>query len=44
MGWYLPTRVLGLVIEWAAIHKQELMDNCRRARNLELLVNIEPLV
>lgn len=29
-GW-LPPRALGLVIEWATLHKQELLTNWRRA-------------
>jgi hypothetical protein len=41
---HLPPRVLGLVIEWAAIHQQELMENWERARNLESLTNVAPLV
>ena len=41
---HLPPRVLGLVIEWAAIHQQELMDNWERAKNLETLANVAPLV
>jgi hypothetical protein len=40
----LPPRVLRLVIEWAALHKNELMDNWERARKLETLIPIEPLV
>ncbi len=41
---HLPPRVLGLVIEWAATHRKELMDNWERARNMETLVAIAPLV
>jgi hypothetical protein len=40
----LPPRVLGLVIEWAAIHQLELMENWERAINQETLVSIAPLV
>lgn len=39
----LPPRVLGLVIEWAALHQIELMDNWEKARNQELLISIPPL-
>ena len=39
----LPPRVLGLVIEWATIHKQELQDNWKRARKQQALEKIEPL-
>jgi hypothetical protein len=41
---YLPPRVLGLVIEWAALHQKELMDNWEKAQNQERLNTIEPLV
>jgi len=41
---YLPPRVLGLVIEWAALHQQELMDNWARSVNQEALLQIKPLV
>jgi hypothetical protein len=40
----LPPRVLGLVVEWAALHQQELMDNWERSKNNEELLKIEPLV
>ncbi|MDX2190932.1 MAG: DUF4160 domain-containing protein [Bacteroidota bacterium] len=39
----LPPRVLGLVIEWAIIHKEELILNWERMLNNETLKNIEPL-
>jgi len=41
---HLPPRVLGLVIEWAALHQQELMDNWARSVNQEALLQIKPLV
>ena len=41
---YLPPRVLGLVIEWAAIHQAELMDNWEKAIKQEALLPIKPLV
>ena len=41
---YLPPRVLGLVIERAAIHQNELMDNWGRAIKQETLLSIKPLV
>jgi hypothetical protein len=41
-GW-LPPRALGLVIEWAAIHQEELKENWKSARNNEPLRKIEPL-
>ncbi len=40
----LPARVLGLVVEWAAIHKVEIEENWKRIENLETLKKIEPLV
>jgi hypothetical protein len=41
---YLPPRVLGLVIEWAAMHQNELKNNWESARKQETLIAIEPLV
>jgi len=40
----LPPRVLGLVIEWAAMHQNELMNNWEKAVRQESLVQIKPLV
>lgn len=39
----LPPRALGLVIEWAAIHQDELMRNWKAAREQRPLEKIEPL-
>jgi hypothetical protein len=39
----LPRRVLGLVLEWAAIHRDELRENWTRARAQEQILTIEPL-
>jgi hypothetical protein len=39
----LPPRVLGLVIEWATLHQQELLDDWERARALQTLLSIPPL-
>ena len=39
----LPPRVRGLVIEWASLHQQELMDDWRRARTQQALRKIDPL-
>ena len=39
----LPSRALGLVIEWASIHKAELREAWKRARNLESIGKISPL-
>lgn len=38
-----PTRALRLVLEWASLHKQELVANWERARRREPLMRIEPL-
>ena len=40
----LPRRVHNLVIEWADLHRAELMENWRRARQGQSLFDIEPLV
>jgi Domain of unknown function (DUF4160) len=42
-GGSLPPRALGLVIEWASIHHEELLASWRRARALEPLTRIDPL-
>jgi len=39
----LPPRVLGLVIEWATLHQQELPDDWHRAHGNKPLLKIEPL-
>jgi hypothetical protein len=39
----LPPRVMGLVIEWATRHQQELLDDWARARAQQALNEIEPL-
>jgi len=44
IGGELPSRVLVLVKEWTALHQNELMDNWERARQLESLKDIAPLV
>ncbi|MFD2865340.1 DUF4160 domain-containing protein [Mucilaginibacter antarcticus] len=44
IGGSLPPRVLGLVIEWTALHQDELLDNWEKARNQEPLLAIAPLV
>ncbi len=40
----IPSRALGLVIEWAFKHQEELMHNWEAARNSRPLSKIEPLV
>jgi hypothetical protein len=39
----LPPRALGLVIEWATQHQDELLINWERAQGQESLSKIEPL-
>ena len=40
---HLPPRALGLVIEWATLHQQELLDDWNRAQRGQTPVKIEPL-
>jgi len=39
----LPPRALGLVIEWASQHQEELMINWEEARNNRPLRKVEPM-
>jgi len=39
----LPPRAMGLVTEWASLHRDELMAAWRRAKNLERPGKIDPL-
>ncbi|MHA1796037.1 MAG: DUF4160 domain-containing protein [Promethearchaeota archaeon] len=39
----LPPRALGMVMEWAAMHQEEILKNWRRAENFEKLKKIQPL-
>jgi len=39
----LPPRALGLVVEWASQHREELMSNWEKARNQNPLEKIDPL-
>ena len=38
-----PSRVRSMVLEWAALHQQELLDNWNRCHRAESPVLIEPL-
>ena len=38
-----PRRALALLLEWYALHREELRDNWERARTREPLQKIEPL-
>ena len=40
----LPGRVLGIVIEWAEMHKQELIDNWNTIMETGFFKKITPLV
>jgi len=40
---HLPRRALALVLEWAAIHREELVENWRLSEAHEALRPIEPL-
>jgi hypothetical protein len=39
----LPPRALGLVVEWASQHQEELMNNWEQARNNKPLRKVDPL-
>jgi hypothetical protein len=39
----LSPRAVGLVMEWATLHRQELLDDWRRAQAQRPLERIEPL-
>ena len=40
----LPHRVLGLVIEWAGLHKNELLENWEMVKETGKWFKIDPLV
>jgi hypothetical protein len=40
---HLPPRVLGLVIEWAILHQQDLIADWERAQTQQALQRIAPL-
>ena len=40
---YLPPKALGLVVEWANIHKDELIENWALAKENKKINKIEPL-
>lgn len=41
---YLPPRVLGLVMEWASLHKAELLENWEIGRGGGTFKQIDPLI
>ena len=44
VGGFLPPRVLGLVVEWAAQHRGELLAAWEQAARMQPLGKIPPLV
>jgi hypothetical protein len=40
---YLPPKAFGLVVEWASIHKDELLNNWNLAMENKRISKIEPL-
>ena len=40
----LPPRILGLVVEWASAHQNELQNNWQLCEQHELPMKIDPLV
>ena len=40
---YLPARVLGLVVEWAILHREELLNNWQNIEMNKPLNSIAPL-
>ncbi len=40
----LPAKALALVVEWAALHQDDLLERWERAREHQPLEKIEPLV
>jgi hypothetical protein len=43
IGGNLPSRALGMTVEWASLHREELLALWERAKALEPLERIEPL-
>jgi len=39
----LPVCALGLVVEWASLHQEELLENWKSAQNGEPIAKISPL-
>jgi hypothetical protein len=39
----LPPKILGLVVEWAAIHNSELIEDWELSRKQKVLMKIKPL-
>lgn len=43
IGGHLPPRAMGLVMEWASLHRKELLECWKKAEELKPLGQIEPL-
>jgi hypothetical protein len=43
IGGYLPPRVLGMAIEWAALHREELLELWKKAADRQPLDKLPPL-
>lgn len=39
----LPRRALAMVLEWAQLHRETLLENWQRAEDHDPLISIEPL-
>ena len=44
LGGFLPSRILGYVVEWSSMHKQELMENWSMLQLTGKYKKIPPLV
>ena len=40
----IPPRIYGIVVEWASLHKKELIKNWKNAKNLKEIKSIKPLI
>lgn len=40
----LPPRIYGIIVEWASLHKKELLANWKKSQKLQQLRKIKPLV
>lgn len=43
IGGFLPPRALGLIVEWATLHREELLELWEKARTHQPLHKIQPL-
>jgi hypothetical protein len=39
----LPPRAMGLVVEWASLHQEELAENWKRSQKMQPMLEIKPL-